>query len=92
MMFNIIKWIFFIFCLNIALSGGAILDELPKPRFVILGPTGVGKSSLANALLGLVCYDGEEGDCFKTGFDTNVITTESDFKIGDFLGNSTSKM
>ena len=27
MTFNIIKWIFFIFCLNISLSGGAILES-----------------------------------------------------------------
>ena len=28
-------------------------DELPRPRFVVLGQQGVGKSSLGNALLGI---------------------------------------
>ena len=27
-------------------------DDLPRPRFVVLGQQGVGKSSLSNALLG----------------------------------------
>ena len=40
-------------CLVTLLSLGIVLgDDLPRPRFVVLGQQGVGKSSISNALLG----------------------------------------
>jgi len=60
-----------------AFYGKALSDELPRPRFVVLGQQGVGKSSLSNALLG---YD-------NTG--TEKQRSQSPFAIGHGLASKT---
>ena len=42
------------FALNFLLLTGSFVtsNDLPEPRLVVLGPTGVGKSTLSNYLLG----------------------------------------
>ena len=62
------------------------IDELPQPRIVILGQTGVGKSTLANALIG------ENVDCSNCTFpicdDLESCTKETKYAIGQWLGRT----
>ena len=61
-----------------------ICNEFPDPRIVIVGATGVGKSSLADALLGC---DPRAGGCmFNVCGGTNSCTNQTSIGTGPWLG------
>ena len=67
----------------VAFYGKALSDELPRPRFVVLGQQGVGKSSLSNALLG---YDNTGTEKQRSQSPFAVIRyTESSSKSKEYV-------
>jgi len=67
---------------------GQVMPELPNPRMIIVGPTGAGKSSLANAFLG--CDPrAPDGTClFGVCNGMDSCTKETTYGYGPWLGTT----
>ena len=60
-------------------------EDLPQPRILILGQTGVGKSTLANVLIG---ENVECTDCtFPICDGLESCTNQTNFGVGKWLGS-----
>ena len=75
---------YIILCFLLSFSSSLKAEDYPYPRAVIVGATGVGKSSLADALLGC---DPRAGGCmFATCGGTDSCTNQTSIGVGPWLG------
>ena len=76
--------LFFLAVVSLAQGQRPLVPDLPNPRIVIVGATGAGKSSLANAFLGC---DPRHNDCmFNVCPELESCTKETSYGIGKWLG------
>jgi GTPase SAR1 family protein len=78
---------------------GCTVDTLPHPRIVLLGPTGVGKSTLGNRLFNITPYNQNEALCSQSEWTRDetgaFVHTPRRFRVGhgaDPMTNNTSWM
>ena len=58
-------------------------EDLPRPRLVVIGATGVGKSTIANFLLG--CAEDCLTEKFETCYGGASCTKEASYGVGMYL-------
>ena len=73
------------YTLLLAMPPLILCTDYPSPHLVIVGPTGAGKSSLANALLG--CDPREDGCMFGVCGGLDSCTKNTTIGTGQWLGD-----